>query len=182
MGLAVLLMFLAAAATPEYRSAKQKLDLIEKDRATPRSTVSFSHKEINDYARFRVDEVVPGAIRDPKVELRRDGAVGTALVDFAKLRASQGEAPGLLLGWLLRGERPIRVEVKLKSEAGRCQVDVERVEVSGIGVEGRSLDFLIENFLLPRYPDVKIGKPFELDHRVERIDVRPTSVFVRIGG
>ena len=181
MGLVVLFLWLAATPTPEYLSAKRKIEMIENGRAASASTIAFSYSEINAYARARVEETVPGAVRNPKVELRRDGAVGTAVVDFAKLRAAQGEPPSLLMGWLLGGERDVRVTVKLKAEAGRCQVDVERVELSGVGVEGRALQFLIQNFLLPLYPDAKIGKPFELNHKMERIEVRPTSVFVRIG-
>jgi len=33
------------------------------------------------------------------------------------------------------------------------------------------LDYLIQNYLLPYYPDAKIGQPFELNHRIERVDV-----------
>jgi hypothetical protein len=176
------LLWLAITPTPEYLSAKRKLELIETGRVARASTIAFSHNEINAYARARVQETAPGAVRNPRVELKRDGAVGIALVDFAKLRAAQGEKPGRLLSWLLSGEREVRVAVQLRAEAGRCQVDVERVDLSGVAIEGRALQFLIDNFLMPLYPDAKIGKPFELNHRVERIEVRPTNVFVRIAG
>ena len=43
-----------------------------------------------------------------------------------------------------------------------------------------ALDFLIQNFLLPRFPDAKIGRPFELGHGIDRLEVRPNEVRVVI--
>src|ERR1035441_3155628 len=79
---------------------------------------------------------------------------------------------------LLDGERPVSVTARIRSSAGRATVDIERVEISGIVIDGRTLDFLIQNFLLPMYPDAIIGRPFELGHRIDRIDVSPSAVAV----
>ena len=54
---------------------------------------------------------------------------------------------------------------------GKATVDLKRVEVSGIPIEGAALDFLVENYLIPNYPDAKIGRPFALHKRVDRIGV-----------
>jgi len=48
-------------------------------------------------------------------------------------------------------------------------------------VDGKTLDFLIQNFLLPLYPDAAVGRPFELGHRIEKLDVQPGAVGVWIG-
>jgi hypothetical protein len=182
MGMFLLLsLFAAAATTPHYVSAQKKLHQIESHQAPARSTVAFTHAEINEYARVRARELADGAVRSPRVELRHNAATAAALVDFAKLREAGGEPPGMVMRWLLSGERPVRVMLRLDSRDGLCTVHLERVEVSGVGIEGRGLDFLIGNFVTPLYPDAQIGQPFEMDHRVERIDVRPNSVFVRIG-
>jgi hypothetical protein len=55
------------------------------------------------------------------------------------------------------------------------------VEISGVTIDGKSLDFLIKSFLLPLYPDAAVGRPFELGHRIEKLDVQPKSVGVLIG-
>jgi hypothetical protein len=49
-----------------------------------------------------------------------------------------------------------------------------------MAISGGALDFLIRNFLLPYYPDAKVGVPFELGHRIERLEVEPTGVGVLI--
>jgi hypothetical protein len=82
---------------------------------------------------------------------------------------------------LLDGERPVSVTARITSAHGEARVDVQRVEVSGIEIDGGTLDFLIHNFLLAMYPDAAIGRPFELGHRIDRIDVQPAAVGVVIG-
>jgi hypothetical protein len=157
------------------------LELIEQERAAANSTVTLNAQEVNAYARVAVEEAVPGAVHEPKVDLRHREAVATALVDFEKLQASRGKKPGAIMGWLLRGQRPVSVTTRIESDAGVCRVDILRVEVSGIPIDGRALEFLIDNFLRPIYPEAAIGEPFELRHRVRRIDVAPGRIDVRIG-
>jgi hypothetical protein len=137
---------------------------------------------LSAWARVKAEEAAPGALRDPKIELRNQEAVGSGLVDFVKLRKAQGgEPPGRLFSWLLSGERPVSVTVRLQSGNGEARVDVLRVEVSGFQIEGTALDFLIKNFLLPKYPEATIGEPFALKHRMEKIEVASGRVLVRIG-
>jgi hypothetical protein len=176
----VLLTAMSAAGS-DYESAIRKLESIEQQRAAPNSTVTLTDAEVNAYARVAVQEVAPGAVREPKVELRTREAVGRALIDFEKLQTTRGKKPGTLMGWLLRGERPVSVAVRIESDEGRCRIDIQRVEVSGIPIEGRMLEFLIDNFLRPLYPEAAIGEPFELRHRIRKIDVQPGRVDVRIG-
>ena len=173
---------LLTSADPDYVRARQKIGLIADDLAAPSSTVSLSSREINAYAVGEIRNVAPEGIRNPKLELGHDTATGSALVDFLKLQHARGQPAGWLLSMLLEGERHVSVTVQLRSGGGQATVDIQRVELSGIAIDGAALDFLIRNFLLPRYPDVKVGVPFNLGHRMEEIKVRPGGVFVRIGG
>jgi hypothetical protein len=82
---------------------------------------------------------------------------------------------------LLDGERPVSVTARIQSGGGKATVDVQSVEISGLTVDGKMLDFLIQNFLLPMYPDAVVGKPFELGNRIDRLDIQPGSVTAIIG-
>jgi hypothetical protein len=82
---------------------------------------------------------------------------------------------------LLDGERPVSVTARVHSGGGKATVDVERVEISGMVIDGRMLDFLIQNFLLAMYPTAVVGRPFELGHRIDRLDIQPGGVGVVIG-
>ena len=82
---------------------------------------------------------------------------------------------------LLDGDRPVKVTARLSSAGGRGQVDLQEARVAGITLDGEALDFVIHTFLRAAYPDAAVGRPFELGHRIERIDVTPSAVGILIG-
>lgn len=167
-----------AAAYNNYDSAKQKLDRIESDRLRGGTRVELSAPEMTAW----VAHEAPQGVRDPRIQLvAPEVASCAALIDFNKLQRAQGYEPNWLMSKLLSGERPVTVTARIRSARGHATVDVEKVEISGVTIDGKTLDFLIQNFVLPLYPDAAVGRPFELGHRIERLDVQPTSVGVVIG-
>jgi len=168
---------LAGASHDYYASAKQKFDSIEAGRLPSGSRVVLTLPELNAW----VAKEAPAGVRNPRVRVSaRDLASGAALIDFGKLERSAGRQPGWLMSKLLDGERPVSVTARIRSSAGRATVDIERVEISDIVIDGRTLDFLIRNFLIPMYPDAVVGRPFELSHRIDRFDVSPSAVTVHL--
>ncbi len=178
----VLLLAAAAAADPSYDSARQKIELIEEDRAAPGSRIRLSAQELNAYARNAVSETVPQGVREPRLELGPGSATGSALVDFLKVRELKGPPPNALLAWFLSGEKPVKATARIQSGHGLATVYIQQVTVSGITARGAVLDFLIEHFLLPFYPEAKIGQPFELKHSVDRFEIGPAGVTVVMTG
>ena len=181
---AILLVALSAtvpAADTALESAQRKIALIEEDRAAPGSHVWLSLEELNAYTRHVTKEAVPQGLRNPRLQLASGAATGYAFVDFLKVRETKGSPPSGLVAWFLRGERPLEASARIQSAHGFATVYVQRVKISGITASSAVLDFLIENFLLPLYPEAKIGKPFALKHNVERLEVGPAGVNVLIG-
>ncbi len=173
-----ILPLLLYSSRAEYSSVQKKFELIEHDRLRPGSKVTLTQRELNAYVAEQVPQVAPEGVRDARIELGAGTATGSAVIDFVRLRGAQGKPPGWLMRQLLQGEHPVTVTAQLQSGGGRATVFVQRVEVSGIVVEGRMLDYLIQNYLLPYYPDAKVGEPFALSHRIDRIDVQPARVDV----
>ena len=171
---------LLANTASEYLSAKRKIDLIQQDKASAGSRVVLKESELNALVRQETVNVAPEGVRDPRVTLGNGTATGFAYIDFPKLRQSQGQPMGPLLSWLLAGEKPVKVEATIRSAAGQATVDVTRVDVGGISISGSALDYLIRNYLQSYYPDAKVGRPFELAHNIERLEVRPSEVHVVI--
>jgi len=173
-------LLLAGALTgfDAYTSARQKLDRIDAERLRPGSRVTLTPQELDAY----VAHEAPDGVRNPRLELAGPGvAKGSALIDFGRVRRAQGHPPGWLTAMLLDGERPVSVTARIRSGEGRAVVEVQRVEISGVVIDGATLDFLIRNVLLPAYPEAVVGRPFELGHRIERIEVAPGGVGVVIG-
>ena len=176
---AISILFVAASiagtSPNDYASAKRKFDSIEGDRLPRGARVLLTYPELNAWAAREV----PLGVRNPRLRVSaRDLATGAALIDFGKLERSAGRQPGWLMSKILDGERPVSVTARIRSNAGRATVDIQRVEISGMIIDGRTLDFLVQNFLIPMYPDAIVGRPFELSHRIDRIDVSPSAVAV----
>jgi hypothetical protein len=178
---AILVQPLSPSPRGEYASAKRKFDLIESDKLKPGTRITLSQKELNAYVEEELPHTVAQGVRSPRLELGAGSASGFALVDFIKIGRAQGKPPGWLMTKLLEGEHPVSVTTRITSSGGRATVEVDRVEVGGMAIEGRMLDFLIRNYLIPIYPNAKVGEPFEIGHHIESIDVRPGVATVLIG-
>jgi hypothetical protein len=173
-----LLVLLATAASPvatspEAASAESKLDLLRGGRAVPGSVVTFTAREINAWAAAQLPQYFPRGVRNARVELGRGSATGTATIDFVQLRQGSGQTTNWFLARLLEGEHPVRVTTSIQSAHGEAAVYVRRVEISGVGVSGSALDFLVENFVRVIFPEVRINEPFPLASGIERIEIAP---------
>jgi hypothetical protein len=167
-----------SAADPLAEQANRKIELIQNGKARPGSVLVFTAAELNAFARVQAHEVVPEGLRQPKLQLGDGIATGEALVDFLKLRHSAGVETNWLIAKLIQGEKRVSASVEIQSKQGRATVHLTRAEIGGLVVSGATLDFLINAFLLPLYPNAKIDEPFELAHGVDRIEVTPAAARV----
>ncbi len=170
------------AAVIDPQSVRRKIDLLEHGHPPTGTRLLFSSGELNAWILDEARARVPRGARNLRLELGTNRATGYADIDFLKLRqATTGEAPGWLLKNLFSGERPVKVMARFQSGKGKARVDVERVEVSGIAIEGPALDFLIESFVRPTFPYAFVSEWFELQYGVDRVAVTPAAVslFIR---
>jgi hypothetical protein len=166
------------ATVDELRSATQKVDAIKSDRLRAGTRVDLSLAELNAWVRSQA----PAGVRDTELRIDSAGvATGSGIVDLAKVSRSQGFDPGWLLSRLLEGERPVKVTARIHSANGSARVDVERAEIGGLEIDGKTLELLIQYVLLRVYPNATVGQSFELGHHIERLDIQPAMVAVVIG-
>jgi len=169
-----------AAVDPQAARVSRKLDEIQNGKAKPGAVYVFTAAELNAWARVKVPTVASKGIRQPRLELGNNSAIGYALVDFLKLREGAGVETNWLVAKLIQGEKPVKVTARIQSAKGQATVKLERVEIGGLAVSGSTLDFLIHTFFMPFYPNAKIDQPFELADRVDRIEVTPAEARVYI--
>jgi len=169
----------AGVSRTDYLSAKRKFQAIDKQPPKPGTRVSLTAAELNAYVQTELPTVAPPGIRNPEVELQGDNiATGRAIIDFLKLRSAQGKSTSWMIRKLLEGEREVAVTTSVRSGGGQATVDLQKVEISGIAIQGAALDFIISNYLIPNYPDAKIGRPFALHKHVDRIEVKPGVAYI----
>lgn len=179
----LLLAFAASAlfaANPLADTAQKKLDSISDRKLKPGAVVTLSAAEINAWIHEKAIKAFPEGIRNEHINLGPGTADGTALIDLLKIGKNKGKDVNALIARLIEGERPLRILIRVDSANGRCTVYLTRVELSGVAIDGSILDFLIKHFVQPRYPDIKINEPFELDYNIDRIEIQPAGVRVVI--
>jgi hypothetical protein len=184
LGVRILILGLAAwllwGADPAAVSVSKKLDLIESGQAKPGAVVRFTSAELNAWVRVEAPAIVHDGFRKPQLVLGSGEASATALIDFLKVRHAGGLETNWLVAKLIEGEKLVTVRAGLRSAHGQATVHLLRVEIGGLAVTGAPLDFLVQNFFLPFYPDAKIDEPFELAGNVDRIEVTPAEARVYI--
>ncbi len=168
-----------AAAPNSISTIQDRFHKIEIGAYPPGSRVPISIRDLNPYLNFVVHFSVPSGLRNIHIETGSNNIIrGTADIDFLKIRQAQGEKPGWLLSQLLGGERPVEVTARLTSADGVAKVDVLKVSISGFVAEGATLDFLITTFVLPNFPEAKVGTNFRLDYNIDHFDIQPGQVIV----
>jgi hypothetical protein len=175
-----MLLIASAAVDPAAANVTRKLDILQSGKAKPGAIFVFTSAELNAWLRVKVPMVVPEGLRQPRLEMGNGTATGYALVDFLKLQHGAGIETNWLISKLIQGEKRIMASASIQSANGRATVHLIRVEIGGLAVSGATLDFLIDTFFRPLYPDAKIDEPFELSDRVDRIEVTPAEARVYI--
>jgi hypothetical protein len=167
-------------ADPVALAVGRKLDLIESGKAKPGSVFRFTSAELNAWVRMKAPMIVPDGFRQPRLVLGNGEASASALIDFLRVRDASGIATNWLVAKLIQGEKLVKARATIQSAHGQATVHLVRVEIGGLAVTGAPLDFLVENFFRPFYPNARIDEPFELAGDVDRIDVTPAEARVYI--
>lgn len=183
MGLRILIPLLAVSALlrgadPKAMSVSRKLNLIQSGKATPGTVFRFTAEELNAWVRAKAPAVIPDGFREPRLVLGNGEATASALIDFLKVRHASGVETNWLVAKLIQGEKLVRARASIRSAHGQATVHLLSVEVGGLAVTGAPLDFLVQNFFLPFYPDAQIDEPFDLADKVDRIEVTPAAALV----
>jgi hypothetical protein len=75
----------------------------------------------------------------------------------------------------------VSATARIHSGGGKVTVEVERAAISGLEIDGKTLDFVIQNFVLPFYPEAIVGRPVAMGFRIDRLQLAPAGVGVLIG-
>ena len=167
-----------ATAIDVYTTASQKFEQIGTGTLRPGTRVDLSIAELNAIALHEA----PAGVRNPRLTLSGNDTVsGSALVDFGKMQRAMGYQPGWLMSKLLDGERTVKATARIRSGGGKVTVDVTSVDVNGLVIDGGTLDFLIQNVVVPLYPAAVVGRPVDMGFRIDRLQLAPAGVAVLIG-
>jgi hypothetical protein len=128
----------------------------------------MTEEEINDYlAAGRVK--LPQGVKKITFQGQSGVITGLATIDFDEVRAGQHSSNPLLS--IFSGTHYVRVEADAAGNGGKSKVHVRTVNIDGLDVPRMALEFFINKYLKPRYPDVGLDSEFQMPDKIEEATV-----------
>ncbi len=152
-------------------SMQAKLDHIREngEREHPDQTPTvMSEEEINDY--FASGKVqLPQGVKKLKLEGHSGVVNGFVNVDFDEIRAGQKSSNPLLS--IFSGRHDVQVEADAAGSGGVGKVHVRRMNIDGIDVPRMALEFFVQKYITPKYPNVGLDSEFKMPSRIDLANV-----------
>jgi hypothetical protein len=146
---------------------QRKLDHIRdnSEQAHPDQTPTvMTEDELNDYlASGRVQ--LPQGVKKVTLQGRSGMVEGFVTVDFDELRAGQRSSNPLLS--IFSGRHMVHIEGNASGSGGQGKVHVSSVAIDGIEVPRMALEFFVEKYITPKYPNVGIDSQFQLPNKID---------------
>lgn len=135
--------------------------------------IVITEGEANAYLKYYAQELLPPGVRDPAIRITRERVSGAADVDFAELSRTSSkpdEWGPKVLAAMFKGKQRVMAVGKLDTYNGRGVVKIEKVSVGATAMPDWLVDFVLENYLQPRYK-FDLSKPFVLPDHITRIEL-----------
>lgn len=178
LGYTLLAVLWPASASQNHLQCKRKIAAIVEGKAARGSRVVFPKVELDAFLNEEVVQIIPGSVYGAHVDLGYGRASGGANINFVKLLEARGSSPGWLFTKMFEGWKPVRAWARMESSHGQATVYLDKVEVSGMTVPNMMVDFIMRHFAQRYSPDMRLGQPFGLKHRIERLELAPAGFTV----
>ena len=179
MGVLLLLVAAAVAQAPrrvasaQADSMQHKLQYIEqngdKSRPNPAPTV-LTEQEVNawfvsPYAKL------PKGVRSLRVSGAAGQVTATASIDFDEVKEGRGGGGFNPLMSMFSGIHAVQVIANASAQNGEAQVHVQTVSIDDVNVPRFALEYFVEHYLKPKYPNVGLDTTFDPGYRIESATV-----------
>ena len=144
-----------------------KLNHIEQNAAMPhpdQTPTIMTEDEVNDYlASGRVQ--MPQGVKKVRMEGRSGVVTAFLNVDFDQIR--QGQSSSNPLMGLFSGTHDVQVDADAAGSGGEGKVHVRTVSIDGMEVPHMALQYFVEKYVTPKYPNVGLDSQFKMADRVD---------------
>jgi hypothetical protein len=148
-------------------SMQNKLDHIQQNASLPqpdRTPTVMTEEEINDYlASGRVK--LPAGVKKATLQGKSGVINAFVSVDFDEVRAGQRNSNPLLA--IFSGQHLVSVDADAAGSSGQGKVHVRSVSIDGVEVPRMALEFFVQKFITPKYPNVGLDSQFQMPARID---------------
>jgi hypothetical protein len=158
------------AATGDHRLAESmqaKLDHIRSngELTHPDQTPTvMTEEEVNDYLNSGKVQL-PQGVKKVALQGRTGVVTGFVNVDFDEIRAGQRSTNPLLS--IFSGRHDVRIDGDAEGSGGQGKVHVRTVSIDGFDVPRVALEFFVQKYITPKYPNVGLDSQFKLPNRID---------------
>ena len=152
------------------RMLQEKIDAVKKAaKATDRKaseTVEVSDSELEAYVLYSLRQQIPARVDSIDVQL-------TPGVVAADTKMTFGNSPtnNPLIDMLISGTHRLFVKGKLTAIHGMGKFSLDQARVDGIPVPIVLIETLVDKYVKPKYPDVRLDEPFMMPWGIEELTV-----------
>jgi len=139
--------------------------------------VRLSEVEVNSYLFYEMSTRYPRGVSKINARFTPGHLQGTCEVDFEKLKASR-RSPGGVMDYLFFGVHTLSVEGEFSAVGGTGQFNLQTVALDGVPLPRTLIDFLIDSYLRPRFPELALDSPFRMPYSIDRVQVGRGSIEV----
>jgi hypothetical protein len=129
----------------------------------PRPT-ELTEREVNAYLNSG-NVQLPKGVTKPQLTGSNNEVTANAHVDFDTV--TEGRSSGNPLMHLFSGVHDVVVNAHAVGIRGAGRVHIDSVSIDGIGVPKAALEYFVEKYITPKYPELGIDSTFDLPARVD---------------
>ncbi len=130
------------------------------------ASVEVSEVELESYVLYFLRQDIPARMDSIDVQL----TPGTVAAD-TKMTFGTNPTSNPLIDVLVSGTHKLFVKGKLAAHGGMGNFSLEEARVDGIPVPIVLIETLVDKYVKPKYPDVKLDEPFEMPWGIEELSI-----------
>jgi hypothetical protein len=124
----------------------------------------LTEREINAYLNSgRVQ--LPVGVRSVRFTGKNGVVDAVTRVDFDAITAQSKSSNPLLS--LFSGLHDVHAVAHASASGGKGRVQIDSIELDGVTIPRVALEFFIDRYLQPKYPDIGMDSVFDLPHRID---------------
>lgn len=162
--------------SPEFHSMERKIAYLKQNAAKPHpdpKPTELTESEANAY--FNEGGVkLPKGVSNVHLAAKPEQIDGRANVDFEQIM--QGKGTSNPFYGLFSGQHQVHVLSGAGGSNGIGKIQVQTVELDGIQIPQFALEWFVQHYLTPKYPNVGMTSTFKLPLRIDSATVEAGKV------
>ena len=133
--------------------------------------VVITENEANSYLKVHSPEFLPPGVHQPNVNFQPEHVTGSADVnfdEFSRVYTNPNDWGPKVMAAMFKGNQRVTATGKAVSSDGQAMVQIEKVTVGSMTVPAWMVDYLLQNYLQPKYK-FDLSKPLPLPNHVRQV-------------